>query len=237
MSRTRARSKEAPPAPVPAPAAAAPTASDLLRAAASGDAPGVSRLLGEAAAASSVERNCSAALYVAAQGGHDSVVSVLLKHGVTPAAARNGTTPLHVAAQNGHADIVEMLLACTSIPPLGPPLVVAALRGHVRCVQLLLEAGAPVDHPQASRSLTRLPPPTLTSCCTPGMNKQRNLNPAPRCRNRTVRRLSGQLQIWGDLPRRACSLRRTRTQITSLWTARRLSTWRARRDTLTSRQC
>ena len=79
-------------------ASPAHTASDLLQAAAKGDAQLVTALLSEVQAAPNLERNCTAALFVAAQSGHARVVSVLLDHGVSPStAARNGATPLYVA--------------------------------------------------------------------------------------------------------------------------------------------
>lgn len=122
--------------------------SDLIAAAAAGDAVASGCLLDIGLDRNVRDGRGCTALLRAAGSGHADVVAVLLKAGLDPAiAADSGMTALTAAISQGHANVVELLLAGgayveQTLPGALRPLMLAAALGQSRCVHLLLAHGA-----------------------------------------------------------------------------------------------
>jgi ankyrin repeat protein len=81
------------------------------KAAVSGDAAGITRLLGEGIAIDCRDRYGQTALMLAATRGHDAVVTLLLAHGADPdVTAKYGLSALMLAVVNRHSAIARQLV-------------------------------------------------------------------------------------------------------------------------------
>ncbi|HSJ25460.1 MAG TPA: ankyrin repeat domain-containing protein, partial [Longimicrobiales bacterium] len=119
----------------------------LTRAAATGDAGRIGRLLNEGASPSAVDPWDYPALILAAGGNHDDVAIALLRAGADPdVAAPDGWTALHFAARDGRSELLAALLQAGAEPtPREPgevrkPLWLAAFNGNVTAALVLLAA-------------------------------------------------------------------------------------------------
>lgn len=123
----------------------------LFRAASTGDAAAVRKLLGEGVDANRVFRGDGTALIAAARRGNTEIVRLLLADGADCNLASIGDgNPLIAAASRGHADITKLLIkdgADVNAYVRGEetPLIVAARQGELAVVKLLVDAGADVN--------------------------------------------------------------------------------------------
>jgi ankyrin repeat protein len=133
----------------------------LLNAAARGDAPSVSTLLGQGANPNAVDLGGLTPLHHAAKVGHAPILQALLKAGAkTETRDPNGFTALAIAASLGHAAAVQALAQAGADPNAATrsgatPMMFAALNGHTAAVTALLKAKANL-HAQSPAGINAL---------------------------------------------------------------------------------
>ncbi len=136
--------------------------SDLLAAAARGDAAALATALGAGVDVDAAAADGSTALHLAVRAGGTEAVSALLAGSADASArTRNGITPLSLAALGGHTAIIELLLAAGApVDELSgegqTPLMLAALNGQPAAIEALLDAGADIDAREPWRGQTAL---------------------------------------------------------------------------------
>ncbi|MHB2170042.1 ankyrin repeat domain-containing protein [Alsobacter sp. R-9] len=143
----------------PAGAQTPPTAAELraysglFAAAASGDAPGIARLIAQGAPVDARDGHGRTALHVAAHGGHQDAVRALVKGGADPKALDSRRYDIvTIAAVRDDEAMVRLAIALGADPRAitspydGTALIAAAHLGHDGVVRALVEAGAPLDH-------------------------------------------------------------------------------------------
>ena len=124
-----------------------PIASDMLRAAESGDLERLRLFLKSGLPADARDAREWTPLMVAAFHGREAAAKLLIENGANPRARdARGYTPLHWAALKGYGHVVALLVRkadCDVQSKAGiTPLLQAAAQGYVEVVQLLLSAGA-----------------------------------------------------------------------------------------------
>ena len=126
-------------------------ATDLVAAAASGDAQAVDKLLALGLSIDAVDAQGASALVRAAGNGHAAMVAYLLEHGAAAAqAAASGATALSAAVSARHRNVVETLLTQgvavdQRLAGGGTALMIAAALDFSELVAQLLARGADAD--------------------------------------------------------------------------------------------
>lgn len=120
--------------------------SPLMRAAITGDAVEIDRLISQGA---DVNENNSDPLYAASLNGNDKAVIALLGHGANVNAVSEGSTALWQAANSSHTKTAEILVQRGANIEAGnsdgeTPLLAAASRANEALVNFLLDHGANV---------------------------------------------------------------------------------------------
>jgi uncharacterized protein len=134
----------------------------VVRAAMSGDKPGVRALVAEKADVNAALADGTTALHWAVRADDLETVDLLIRAGANVKAAnRYGITPLYLAALNGSGDVVLKLLkagagANDAVTEGETALMTASRAGHLAAVRVLLESGATVDARENWRGQTAL---------------------------------------------------------------------------------
>lgn len=124
---------------------------DLMLAAASGDADAVKKALARGTLVNAKNQRGATALMGAATGGFGEIVDLLLeKKANVNAKANNGSTALMFAAKNGHLEVVKKLLANGAEVNLADQkgltaMMYAVSGGQIEIVKALVAKGAKLD--------------------------------------------------------------------------------------------
>ena len=130
----------------------APSADQLLTAAAAGDTAAVQRLVEEGAPLDGRDAQGRTALLAAIEGAHVDAALALIQRGADiNAQAANLDTPWLLAGARGHADVLAAMIPRR--PDLsirnrfgGNALIPACERAHVEAVRVLLTSGIDINH-------------------------------------------------------------------------------------------